>query len=158
MADDEKEEKVLKYKDQIREIPTTDEDWAAFNNIADRKSFRWVFADMADKKNFVPVYNNEDRINSDAAKGKLNFKGWALSFFEDREQAKGRLKYFTRDKAQMYLKLGTHIAEGVIKPNDGITEIECDKYTHFNHFEYKDTDFHDNRFEIVEPVFEEPNE
>jgi hypothetical protein len=142
----------LKYQQQIAAFAPTEEDWKEFEGLDNKPSFRWVFEDMAHEKNFSPVYSSPERLAADRQRGKLTFKGWALSFFDTKKNAKTRLEYFTKGKPNLYKKLGTHIAEGVINSTDGITEIKCSEHGHFNHFENEGTDFYKGRFEIVDKI------
>jgi hypothetical protein len=139
---------TLKYKNEIDQL---NPDLTGFIEIEERISFRWVFEEN-DERNFAPVYKiDKKRLEKDTQKGKANFRGWALSFYETQEQAKNELMYWTKDKPEVFKKLGTHIAKGKVIALDGLCEEKCDERGHFDHFEYIDIDF-SAKFEIVEKV------
>lgn len=142
----------LKYQDEIDKFSPTEEDWKEFEPIDNKLSFRWVFSNINDERNFKPRYSFPEVLELAQKRNKLTYKGWALSFNNSLEQSAEALKNVTKNKKELYKKLGTHIAMGLINSIDGVTEIECDSHGHFNHFEYEGTNFHNKGFEIVEAV------
>lgn len=124
----------LKHKDQVFRLGC---DLSRFTE-RNRDAFCWTFEDIQDPKNFLPRA---------IAVGRDECTAWALSFFETHSQAKARLVAITKDKEYLYKKLGTHIAEGVLEPKDGISE-DANGHGHFNHFEYIGTDFRET-FKVI---------
>jgi len=134
----------FKYQAQIDEFKEKC-DLNEFHEYEARTSYRWVYEDINDERNFLPVYARfNDRPKSQCA-------GWALSMYKTPEQAKERLEYFSKDKPKAYLRLGTHTAVGVLERADGRSEPASEKDGHFNHFEYPDQNLA-AKFEIVECV------
>lgn len=129
----------LKYQDQINLFGS---DLDEFKE-QDRLSYRWVFEDIKDQRNFIPRYFDETVDRTIA-------EGWALSFFDTSEQAKTRLLKLVKDKEFLFKKLGTHIAKGELKTHDGISN-NSNKFGHFDLFEYENVIL-DERFDIMEQV------
>lgn len=139
----------LKYQDEIDKFSPC---FVDCEEPVNKNAFRFVFEDLTDVRNFSPVYlNDEKRLINDQKSGKDSYKGWALSFYETQAQAKTSLLHLADGKPQIFKKLGTHIAVGVLVQADGLSERKSDEYGHFNHFEYEKTDF-TPRFVIVEKV------
>jgi len=118
----------LKYE---KEISLLKSDFSNFE-ARDKKSYRLVFEDLLDVRNFLPVNILNplpDRI--------LNFKGFGLSFFDTRESLIENFKYLSKGKPNFYKKRGTHVAEGNVTVRCGLTEINHSP-GHFCHFEYCD--------------------
>ena len=136
---------MLRYQSEIDELP------CAMNGFEEWSGdcFRWTFDTIEDERNFSPVYKMDpQRLGSDIKRNKANCNGWALSFFATQESAKDRIKHITKDKQQLYMKLGTHTAKGNLCLEDGIRD-ETDGEGHFNHFEYCERDLA-LKFAIVE--------
>ena len=131
----------FKYQSQIDQFNNCD--LSSFSG-QDRQAFRWVFADIQDQRNFLPRF----LLNDTAVRDKCI--GWALSFFETQEKAKNRLLRLTRNKENLFKKLGTHIATGQLATVDGISDA-CDELGHFSHFEYENINLNP-RFTIVEQI------
>ena len=132
----------LKYQSEIEALSPC---FIGFEEQENRIAYRWVFNSINDANNFLPV------PKANPGRNYTDFKDWALSFFETETQSISKLLYHTKDKPQLFKKLGTHIARGVITLADGLAEIDCDEDGHFNHFEYKNTNFH-LQFEIISRV------
>ena len=76
-------------------------------------------------------------------------KGWALSFYDKRENAIKEHKVLTKDRPKLKLKLGTHLAKGNLNKEDGISDMPNDS-GHFDHFEYLEAKF--DGFIIIEEL------
>ncbi|ENA1815692.1 hypothetical protein ABF174_002331 [Flavobacterium psychrophilum] len=129
----------LKYLKEINGLPCELDSFSE----QDRISFRWVFTDINDTRNFEPVYK-------DAKRQQTTCCGFALSFYDEQKSAKKRLLELTKDKENLFKKLGTHIAVGNLEKKDGISNKSNSK-GHFEHFEY-DNIVLNTKFEIVEKV------
>jgi hypothetical protein len=129
----------LKYLKEISGLPCELESFVE----QDRISFRWVFSDINDKRNFEPVYKDPKRQQTTCS-------GFALSFYDDQILAKKRLLELTKDKENLFKKLGNHIAVGNLEKSDGISN-KSNSQGHFDHFEY-DNVILNTKFEIVEKV------
>ena len=130
----------LKYKESIDEFKCKLTTFKEQERIA----YRWVFNDINNPKNFLPPYI----INS--SRKKDNCKGYALSFFESHLAAKNRILEITKDKENLFKKLGNHIAGGKLEKTDGISDKE-NSFGHFDHFEYENINLKP-KFEILEKV------
>lgn len=116
----------LKYQPEIEKLSHC---FIGFEELDLKPVFRWVFEDINLPKNFQPP-------NRLVTKHLDDFKGWALSFHKTYGQSEGALRALCEDKPKLFLKLGTHIAEGLLNKSDGLSEINADEKGHFNHFEY----------------------
>jgi len=139
----------LKYQKEIDKFSPTASDWEKFDKINDKPSFRWVFKDLTDFRNFHPVYKFGSRLEEEIALGRAGFKGWALSFFDTKDNAQKKFDRFYKKNTNFHKAVGDCIAEGVVYSEDGLSEIKCNSEGHFNHFEFVDTDFYKDRFTIV---------
>lgn len=138
----------FKYSDEIQKLEHC---FIGFEEPNNKTAYRWVF-DSNDSRNFSPVYaQSKSRYIEDIAKGRYTFRGWALSLYETKKQAKDKLLYYKRDKPQLLQKLGTHIAEGVLNIDDGLCDIKSSHDGHFSHFEYEDAELAP-KFTIVDNV------
>lgn len=138
----------LKYQKEIEQL---NPDFTGFSEVEERTSYRWVF-EGNDPRNFLPIYKiDEKRYKREVEKGKANFRGWALSFYQSEEDAKKELLYWVKDKPEKFKKLGTHISKGNIIKEDGLCEESCDERGHFDHFENINVELY-GRFEIVQKV------
>jgi hypothetical protein len=131
----------LKYQSKISEFEN-----CHFDNFSekDRQSFRWVFENINDERNFKP------RFLLNATIPQTLCIGWALSFFETQEKAKARLLRLTKGKELIFKKLGTHIAIGQLNKNDGVSDSSNEE-GHFSHFEYEGINL-EPKFAIIEKV------
>ncbi|MEI9943986.1 MAG: hypothetical protein WDN26_07150 [Chitinophagaceae bacterium] len=134
----------LKYQAEIDAYNASFNDYSEVEN---KIAFRWTFEQITHPNNFLPV----TKTNPSNKKAFEHVTGWALSFFETQQQSKARLQYISEDKPKAYKKLGTHIAEGKLQKTDGICQIQCDQFGHFNFFDYENVDFTPN-FQIKEQV------
>jgi hypothetical protein len=146
----------LKYQKEIEALSPTKEDWLDYHQEDNKQSFRWVFEDIKDARNFTPRYGFPAVYRMEEGRRSLKFTGWSISFFDSLDNARRRLKHFCEDKPEMQKRLGTHLAQGIVNSTDGLTQIKCDKHGHFNHFEFKATNFYDvGKFEVVEKLYQE---
>ena len=137
----------FKYEQEINAQPC---DLTRFTERKDRKSYRWVFNDINDRRNFLPIYVLfPDRISK-----RYTCMGWAISLYETKKQARDRLEYLISNDPNIYLKLGTHTAEGIINEVDGQScdaSIADRTLGHFDHLEYCDIDL-SSKFSIVDCI------
>jgi hypothetical protein len=110
-------------------------------------SFRWVFDEIIDERNFQPVfYRNPPKYLG--ANGKKKCDGLALSLFIGEKEAKDRFYVLENTIGRtIYKVLGTQIAQCMITEQDGVSGSP-DKVGHFNHHPVVGHDY-ENRFEII---------
>ncbi|EDN67089.1 integral membrane protein [Beggiatoa sp. PS] len=147
---------LLKYQEFIHKIPNCPPSDSEYQEIT---AFRFCFEDWNHKNNFLPVLLiNPQRINTARFKKDSDkCAGYALSFFNTLENAKKRyfeLKY-KRGLKNIDKILGTHIAQGLIKENDGILS-KNDKKGHFNLHEFENVDLK-NQFSLICAIMENEN-
>lgn len=101
-------------------------------NEKEIEAYRFVFHDISDEKNFVPMAK-------DPRSGSIRKKcdGWALSFHETENASKELWDYLIDNRPNKYKKIGTHIAKGSISKSDGKCS-DADEHFHFNLIEYED--------------------
>ncbi|MBK9248889.1 MAG: hypothetical protein IPM69_12440 [Ignavibacteria bacterium] len=117
----------------------------------EREAFRFVFSDINNPKNYEPVYIiNPKRKTDEIQQERYHCTGYALSFFHSQLSAKKRYLTLISDKPKLYKILGTHIAQGVLEHQDGISD-EPNDLGHFSHFEYENRDL-SIKFRIVEAI------
>ena len=104
-------------------------------------TFRWVFDDIDDEKNFKPrLYLLPDNqleeieLETDTIKRDTKKCGMlALSLFISEMNARNRFNYFMDSQGKKaYKRFGTHIAQADLTEQDGVND-EPDKAGHFNH-------------------------
>jgi hypothetical protein len=113
----------------------------------ERISYVYVFKDILDSRNFLPLYIRQTSCDRN------NCLGWALSFFDSKEQAKTKIRKLASDKNNIYKKLGTHLGTGKLEKNDGISN-KAGKTGHFSHFEYEGV-LLNKKFEVIESLVNE---
>jgi hypothetical protein len=105
-------------------------------------AFRWVFEDINDTRNFLPVFFRNPKKYLD----KTDFEkcnGLALSFYNSEYGAKSKFEDLKSTIGKnVYKNLGTNIAKGHITELDGINEEPYDRYGHFNHHPSKNCQYH----------------
>ena len=115
------------------------------------KSFRWVFEDIKDLRNFLPIYILDDeRRKRDEENNNSKSTGYALSLFSTQEHSKRRFRKILSHTPKAYLKLGTHIACGILDNNDGISDSP-NVEKHFSLFEYEGINLA-GKYTIVEKI------
>jgi len=117
----------------------------------ERPAYRWVFEDKNDPDNFKPQFLKSDFENH----SKKNCNGYGLSFFDKKIEARNALIKRCKDKENAYKVVGSHIAGGNLKKEDGVSSkssTDPKNFGHFSFFEYVNVDLV-NSFEIVEKVF-----
>lgn len=137
----------LKYQKEINNYETD------FSNFCERDvlSYRWVFEDINDVRNFIPVYiSNPQREEEHKQSNSHTYRGYAISLYSSQQLAKNRLLEITKGKKFLFKRLGNHIAEGKIEMTAGICD-EPNKLGHFDLFEYKDVELN-GKFTIVEKL------
>lgn len=134
----------LKYNEEI--INCIDYNLSEFKE-ASRIAYRWVCEDISNEANFLP-YNilcpKPEYFKKQAF--------WALSFFSNVSSSIARHKKLSLNKKNIDKKLGTHIAKGILKVSDGISNNHA-KEGHFDFFEYEDVHLNNN-FEIERKIDE----
>ena len=131
----------LKYQEEINNCDNND--LSSFCE-KERLSYRWVFEDINDIRNFQPKYLLDTSIKRNDA------CGWALSFYETEQHAKKKIDRLLSIRQNLYKKLGTHIAEGILKITDGISN-NSNSERHFDLFEYENITLNLN-FKIVTEI------
>jgi hypothetical protein len=126
---------ILKYEKEITRLNCNLDGFIE----RERPAYCWTFDPISDSRNFVPRAIAVERDGCTE---------WALSFFESQKQAKEKMGRLTRKNPQLYNVLGTHIASGVLKKEDGISG-NCNSEGHFNHFEYVNVELR-NKFTIID--------
>ena len=108
--------------------------------VQNKVAFRWIFDKLKGEDNFIPVYfKNPKRFNEKSEEERCMSLG--LSFFDTLETAERRfLQLKKRLGQEAYKTLGTHIAKGQIRVEDGVNSM-VDTGGHFTHhpsnnFEY----------------------
>lgn len=129
--------KKLKYQDEINKLSPN------FSNFKEQKiiCYRWTFEDITHPNNFLPRYVLKPEMPRD------NFLGWGLSLFSTAEKAKRRINELAKGKKLIYKALGTHIAEGNLIENDGITDPPQNN-GHLTLFEYFEVNLQ-NSFRVI---------
>lgn len=139
--------KELKYK---QFIDNYNNDISHFEE-KEIESFRWVFDNINNLSNFLPIYILDDeRKKIDERKNKATSLGYALSLYSTKEGSITRYKKILLDKPKAYLKLGTHVATAIIDNNDGISDLP-NKDKHFSLFEYEGVNL-TGKYIIVEKI------
>lgn len=103
------------------------------------EAFRWVFEDMEDERNFVPQYFKNPRYAQ--AEDSVRCQALGLSFFVSEEYARERfLYYYDKLGSRANHILGNHLAKGMLKPSDGVSNRE-DFGGHFTFHPFEKTRF-----------------
>lgn len=137
-ADDKN--RKLKYYKELSELGCEMNDYKERDG---RKCCCWAFDPIEHNDNFVPraiaVPDQE-----------ITCTRYALSFFDTTDKGRKRMLRMEMKTAKIRVKLGTHLATGVLNKTDGVSG-ESNKNGHFNHFEYVGVDVRKN-FAIAEPI------
>lgn len=131
----------LKYKNQIKTFDSCD--LTAFKEI-ELEAFRWTFENINDVRNFEPIYINDPKRKQDSC------LGFALSFYITKEAGIKKHNELTLNRPNLYKKLGTHIANGIITQTDGIASSP-DEEKHFEFFTYENIEL-SHKFTILESI------
>ena len=134
-----------KYADFIKEYVDCD---IASCTAKERVAYRWTFNSIDNPKNFIPRYlfpHYKDSL-------KEHCVGYALSMFDEQQQAEDKLNRLCTDKPQLYKKIGTHISSGKLLQTEGVSSVGANDEGHFSFFEAKDTDL-SSSFVIVKQVY-----
>lgn len=130
----------LKYEENVKDC-----DLNGYIEHEDRIAFRYVFKDIEDERNFLPInVLNPENIE------KFGCPGWALSFYSDLNKAKKRYSTILSDRPKAYKKLGTYLANGILQKADGISNKEEDS-GHYSHYEYIDVELK-SKFSIIDEL------
>lgn len=133
---------TLKYQSALNKLKP---DFSGYKEFEKRVTFRWVFEDINDPRNFLPRAILLDKEDTQ------DFTMWGISLFETQKHAKERLLKLVNGRPLIFKALGTHLAQATCNKTHGISEIKVGKSGHFNHFEYKDVKFAEV-FVIVEKL------
>jgi hypothetical protein len=116
--------------------------------------YRWVFNEIEDERNFKarailhpPILNNKSDVEKCAC--------YALSFHDKAKNSQDHFdflvrRYCSNDPSLGKLRFGSHIAEGVLHPEDGLSS-EIEPNGHFNFHPILDHQFISN-FIILRPL------
>lgn len=133
----------LKYANHLANIQNNDGDSCTTNcQELSQPAFRWVFSEISDPRNFVPV----------AVTGRYQnvCSGWAISLYDTLENSEKKYFDLLKDRPKLFKKLGTHVAEGNIQQSDGLCSLSNIE-GHFDCHEYIDTDF-SSTFAVVKAL------
>jgi hypothetical protein len=139
----------LKFQNELSNFSECDlSDFSQRQRIA----YRYVFNDIMDERNFSPMYAipNCNKIKDTCI-------GYALSMFDEVNQAKARIKKLAKGKKLIYKRLGTHIAVGTLEEGYGISNnssISQENLGHFSFFDYMDVELNSS-FQIIEVLYGE---
>ena len=112
--------------------------------------YRWVFADMADHRNFMPQYQR-DPARFEHHTDQTRCLALALSFFDSSASAINRFRALhLQIGATVFKTLGSNLASGRIGLDDGVNSA-TDEQGHFSHHPYHTVDYA-TRFHIIEPL------
>ncbi len=132
------------YKSEIKKLNPTCPPVEYFPIEID--CYRWVFDDIQDINNFkAQAEKNPKILNSKTDEKKCEI--YALSFHTTEKSSRKHFDYFLAQNPKAYKRLGTHIAQGKIEKNDGVSG-PTDNLKHFNFHHIKEHDFH-NKFKII---------
>lgn len=132
---------MFKYQDRLDAIRLANgENCIQSYSAKNIKAFRWTFNEIDNPKNFIPP---AIRTGNEGVCGE-----WALSFNETKDQSKAAWQHLIDRNPNLYKKLGTAIAEGIIETTDGIC-CEANSSGHFDCHEYVGTNF-ETKFAVVE--------
>lgn len=142
--------KKFKYQEDMDSI-TADgcvcpRDVFAVNQI---DSFRFVFDDINHPYNFLPQLKQQPtRFNSKSSSQKCRFL--SLSFYSDIINARQQYEALKSNFPNFTKNVGNCIANGVLNSKDGLASEE-DIYTHFDFYEFEDTDLK-SKFKIIDQL------
>ena len=134
--------KKLNYQAEIEGIGCDLTDFVQQNRIC----YRWTFDRIEHPNNFLPRYLLKPEMTRE------NCIGWGLSLFETLEQAENRLYEIAQNRKRIYKAIGTHVAEGRLTENEGISD-KAQRNGHFTLFEYAEIDLQNN-FKIIAQIYE----
>lgn len=111
----------------------------------EKTGFRFVFADIGNEKNFLPVSMlNPKRQLAQSSK----CSGYALSMFDSLVNARKKYNNLSKSHPNIGKTLGTHIARGTIASTDGLV-TETNAQGHFDLYEFSNCDL-SATFQIVD--------
>lgn len=129
----------FKYYTEIQNILGENVQMPPLFAINQKIAFRFVFSDKPEK-NHIPVYKQKPRrIISDKDKNSLSTSGFALSCFEDENQAEKRYKQLKAHMKNISLTIGDALCAGYLSQSDGLI-TESNNETHYDLYEFKDCD------------------
>jgi hypothetical protein len=114
------------------------------------EAFRILFESLDDHRNFIPnSVRDPRRDNSPRYREDIygRCSGYALSFFASLECLKRRYRKYKKSFRNFDKIAGTHVAQGHIFANDGVTTI-VDENGHFDLYEFEGSNIRP-RFNIV---------
>jgi hypothetical protein len=112
-------------------------------------AFRFVSANVKEKENFLPpLIKTPQRIIPGNDK---RCDGYGLSFFASVSQAASFYASLQNTVKNIHISIGTHIAEGNLKPTDGVC-TKVNSQGHFTLHEYSNANLK-LHFRIVKQVY-----
>ncbi|TVZ23512.1 hypothetical protein JM84_2440 [Dokdonia sp. Hel_I_63] len=111
--------------------------------------FRWVFSELSDQRNFLSQADKNPKVlNNKSDSKKCDY--YALSFHDSEANSQKHFDYLSTVVKNAKKRLGTHIAQGIIKDNDGLAG-EIENNGHFNFHFAKKNELKSN-FKIIRPL------
>jgi hypothetical protein len=142
---------VLKYQQETAQFANCPPNHA---KACTRVSYRFVFAEIGDPRNFLPVAKLNPRRRF--ADDKESCSAHALSMFATKEGAKARYQALLKNHKRIHQAIGTHLAEGNVAPDDGLA-TGANSVQHFDFFEAADNNIAE-KFLIIEALYDDRNQ
>lgn len=121
----------------------------------DLTAFRFVFNQIDDQRNFVPVYILKPKRRLARDPHYKTCSGYGLSLFDSLENACKRYADLVESVPNFPQTVGTHIAKGQSNKSDGVvTEPNADGHLTLYEFEHIDLQV---KFQIVHQVYYDEN-
>lgn len=139
----------FKYEKQIVNLPECPPEKYRGEQLP---AFRFVFANITHKDNFLPVLLKNPRRR---LSGNAKCQGYGLSFFDSLENAQTRYLKLRKNYRNIHKGIGTHIANGMIEENDGVVS-EIDERGHFTLHEFEQIDLK-SKFSLTMKVYDGTN-
>lgn len=118
------------------------------------KAYRWVFNEITDPMNFISQYHKKPkRFLGSTDEEKCTAMG--ISLFTSKEKAKERFEFLKTSMGEnVYIEIGTNIAEGTLNKGDGVSGHFNEKTGHFTHHKGENVDYQ-AKFAIIEKLDDE---
>jgi|GEM_PF-633625 len=129
----------LKYKTEIEQLILKGATLPGLNVIENKLAYRYVFKEPHNN-NHKPIYiQNPKRIITDSDKSRIETSGYALSCFEDENQAVKKFEDLKINSKNIGLLIGDSLASGLLCIDDGLITKSNDK-SHFDLYEFSECD------------------
>lgn len=136
----------FKYSELINKIKDCP---AAVTELNKASSFRWVFSDINDSRNFLPPgIQKPKRFNDSSDLNKC--KSYGLSFFNSLEKCTSYFLLRLAESPQLHKTVGDRIANGILDTGDG-RGSKPDDFGHFSFYEFVNINLSE-KFSIVETL------